>query len=412
MSKKNAETSSEKRRLFQRKLRYRGRAAQILIYLGKFLRMFIYQSDWKVFPISALISGLLAYVIRSDFLRTMEGTLKGSFALACVALWNGCFNSIQVICREREVIKREHRSGMHISSYIAAHMIYQAMLCLGQTILMLYVFALVRINFQGEGLITRWFRLDLGITIFLITYAADMLALLISAIVHNTTDAMTVMPFILIFQLIFSGGIFSLPSWSKPLTNLTITSHGLSCLAAQADYNNLPMASGWNTLWKMRDTRIEGTVTMNDLLGILSEENAADNEMIRTFRQMSVSELMQEKETSTENRVAGGSAEEWFLDEQIAVGDVLDLMAESRQLETVRNKEFAGSVTVGQIIELFGEDKVKKTIMEQSSRASRNAVYENTPPNILGCWYTLGFYALLYAFAAMISLEFVDKDKR
>ena len=47
----------------------------------------------------------------------MEGTLMGAFAIACVCIWTGSFNSIQVICRERDVIKREHRAGMHISSY-------------------------------------------------------------------------------------------------------------------------------------------------------------------------------------------------------------------------------------------------------------------------------------------------------
>lgn len=31
------------------------------------------------------------------------------------------------------MIKREHRSGMHISSYIVSHMLYQAFLCLAQT---------------------------------------------------------------------------------------------------------------------------------------------------------------------------------------------------------------------------------------------------------------------------------------
>ena len=51
----------------------------------------------------------------------MEGNLKGAFALTCVAIWNGCFNSIQSVCRERPIIKREHRSGMHISSYAVSY---------------------------------------------------------------------------------------------------------------------------------------------------------------------------------------------------------------------------------------------------------------------------------------------------
>ena len=115
------------------RLRYRGRGAQVRIYLGKFLRMFVYQNDWKVLPMAALIAVLVGMVIRKRLFISMEGTLVGAFAMVCVAIWNGCFNSIQVICRERDIVKREHRSGMHVSSYVFSHMVYQALLCLMQT---------------------------------------------------------------------------------------------------------------------------------------------------------------------------------------------------------------------------------------------------------------------------------------
>ena len=96
--------------------RHRERGAQVWICLGKLIRMFVYQSDWKVLPMSALIAGLVGMVIRVKMFLNMEGTILGAFSLVCVCIWNGCFNSIQVICRERDVIKREHRSGMHISA--------------------------------------------------------------------------------------------------------------------------------------------------------------------------------------------------------------------------------------------------------------------------------------------------------
>ena len=133
-----SETRIESRRR-QFMTRHRGRGAQVFIYLGKLLRMFVYQSDWKVLPMAALIAGLVGMVVRRKFFVNMEGTVMGAFAMVCVCIWNGCFNSIQVICRERDVIKREHRSGMHISSYITAHMIYQALLCLMQVVVTLVV---------------------------------------------------------------------------------------------------------------------------------------------------------------------------------------------------------------------------------------------------------------------------------
>ena len=446
---KKTRSVSGKPREFRRKTRYSGRGKQVWIYLGKFLRMLIYQNDWKVFPISALIAGLLAYVIRTDFMRTMEGTLKGAFAITCVALWNGCFNSIQVICRERDIIKREHRAGMHITSYVIAHMIYEGLLCLGQTALTLYVFNAVGIDFGSKGILTRSLWLDLAITIFLITFAADMLALLISSIVRTTTSAMTVMPFVLIFQLVFSGGIFSLPAWTRPLTNITLSNPGLTCICAQSNYNSLPMASAWNALRGMRDTEIGGTFRLEDVLKYVDEENAQNSELIRELRDVDLSKILQGDRVDMEtagteaagveasgveaaaNEAAGvdagkapegriKSAEEENLPQdgtnheipQITVGQVLDALAQDPTLEELRSREFTGSVTIGEIIDVFGEKEVKKSVAERSSQAGKNGEYESTRENVLGCWMTLIFYALMYAVLAIVSLEFVDKDKR
>ena len=208
MSEKNKTGRSRLRRI-----RHTGRLDQVFIYLGKQLRFFINQSDWKVLPMAAIIAGLVGMVIRRRFFVNMEGSLIGAFALTCVALWNGCFNSIQSVCRERPIVKREHRSGMHISAYVTAHMIYQFMLCAAQTALTMFVLRQLSVPIPrgyGSGLITPWMICDIGLTMFLISYAADMMSLFLSSISHTTTGAMTIMPFILIFQLVFSGGVMGL----------------------------------------------------------------------------------------------------------------------------------------------------------------------------------------------------------
>ena len=113
-------------------VKHKGRFAQMRIYLGKLLRMFAYQNDWKVLPMGAFIAAVVTLVVGANMFVNQEGTVNGAFALTCVCIWNGFFNSIQVVCRERAVVKREHRAGLHMSSYIAAHMIYQFILCLAQ----------------------------------------------------------------------------------------------------------------------------------------------------------------------------------------------------------------------------------------------------------------------------------------
>ena len=236
---------------------HRGRIAQVPIYLGKDFRMFIFQNDWKVLPMAALIAGLIAMVVGENMFVTMEGQFQCSLALTCICIWNGFFNSIQSVCRERPIIKREHRSGMHISSYVTAHLIYQMFLCSMQALITVTVCKIVGIKFPADGFITPWFLLDIWITMFLITYASDITSLFISSLVHSTTTAMTVMPFMLIFQLVFSGGAFTLSGPAAYLTNFTISKYGLVALCAQGNYNSLKSVTLWNTIFRIRESSPE-----------------------------------------------------------------------------------------------------------------------------------------------------------
>ncbi len=253
-----------------RKEHYRKTFRQIPIYLGKFLRMFIYQDDWKMLPMAALIAGLVSFVIKGSMMKTMEGTMKGSLALSCICIWNGFFNSIQVVCRERGIIKREHRSGMRIPAYIISHMVYQAGLCFLQSVVSVIVCYFSGIEYPSPGIVTPWFVVDLVITFFLITYASDVMSLLISCIARSTTAAMTIMPFVLIFELLFSGAVFTLEgSVSLILSNLTIAKWGMCAICAVSRYNSLRMVSVWNMLKKFEDYEYEGMKPVKDVVTLV-----------------------------------------------------------------------------------------------------------------------------------------------
>ena len=369
MRKKNADNSSGKEnRVLQ--LRHRGRTSQIGIYFGKFLRMFIYQSDWKVLPMSAVIAGLVGLVIHNWMFVSMEGTLMAAFAMACVCIWNGCFNSIQAVCRERDVIKREHRSGMHVSSYIVAHMMYQFLICLMQTAITLYVTQLTGVKYPEKGLFTPWLIVDLGISMMFITYASDMLSLWVSTLAHSSTTAMTIMPFILIFQLVFSGAIITLPKWAEPISNFTISNPGLKVIAAHADLNHQPFVTISDMLVKMKDNGIEFEVTTDKLL-----------KAIEAFGDGELTEIVEEVKKDPEYQ---------------------ELADDGVTLHT----------TVGKLLEVVGEEDVKTMINQKAAEASYDPAYENRREVIAGYWADLTLFILVFAALATISLEFIDKDKR
>ncbi len=405
-----------------RRIRHKGRGSQVLIYLGKQLRFFINENDWKVLPMAAVIAALVGMVIRRRFFINMEGSLIGAFALTCVAIWNGCFNSIQAVCRERAIIKREHRSGMHVSAYVLAHMIYQLLLCAAQTALTMYVLRLLQVQIPAKGFITPWMIVDIGISMLLITYAADMMSLFLSSISRTTTGAMTLMPFVLIFQLVFSGGIIPLPAWSQSLSNYTISNYGIRVLAAQSGYNELPMVTAWNTLSGMRNREVGGTVTLGEVMDFLNSPG------METFREREVVPPIDLKEMILDlarknglEELAAAALEEIApasgtdlpaKTSPIYLGDLIDLLNGMDFLKEKRDLSFTAKTTVGELLNVFGEERVRDLVQTATAKASFKPEYDRVDENIIGNWMTLGLFILLFALLAVIALELIDKDKR
>lgn len=382
-----------------RKIRHRGRLEQIGIYLVKFMRLFVYQNDWKVLPMAIVIAGLVSLVVRRDFFVTMEGTLKGALALSCIAIWNGFFNSIQVICREREIIKREHRSGLHISSYIVSHMIYQALLCLVQTVLTIYTCKMMGIKFPKEGLFSNWMMVDVGVTVFLISYSADMISLWISTLVHNTTTAMSIMPFILIAQLVFSGGIFQLPAWSNSISKLMISHYGVRCIAAQADYNNRPMVTAWNTLVKMENNDLEVAFTLDELMVMLN-----DDENDNVVKLLSTNDI---------GKKIKDTLKDYNVDKKVIVNAIIQAIKSDPQYEAMKDQKITiFKVKVKDVINAIGRDRVRDYLQYTTAQATQNPNYAFTEDNIARMWLAFLMVIALFATLSVVCLEFIDKDKR
>ncbi len=364
----------------RRRIRHKGRASQILIYLGKQIRFFINENDWKVLPMAAIIAALVGMVIRKRFFINMEGSLIGGFALTCVAIWNGAFNSIQSVCRERAIIKREHRSGMHVSSYVVAHMIYQFVLCLAQTGLTMYVLNVMGVQFPSRGFMTPWMIVDIGISMLLITYASDMLSLFLSSIARTTTGAMTVMPFVLIFQLVFSGGIIPLPAWSQRLSDFTISNYGIRAMASQSGYNELPMVTVWNTLSGMRNSEVGGTFTVDQIMDILESpamDKYRDKVAVRALTVGEVYDLIQNADQDLN-----------VLDRQVTYSttleNILTTVNTAAAFEDIRNMNIfpdsnglMAGLTVGLVLDAYLQDP------GNAERLSRDITFTVTPNQVM-----------------------------
>lgn len=214
------------------------RIKQVGIYVGKHFRLFKNERGWKMIIFAAIIALLVSSVLGSGMFVTDMATFSGTFALVSSCIWIGIFNSIQSICKERAIIKREHRTGLHISAYVISHMIYQAVICLFEALIILIISAIF-LTYPTDTVLLGNIYLEYFITYFLLTYASDVLGLAISSIVKTPATAMTVMPFVLIIQLIFSGMLFTLSGPMEHIASLTLSKWGLNATCISADYNTL-----------------------------------------------------------------------------------------------------------------------------------------------------------------------------
>ena len=213
------------------------RGEQVKVYLGKCFRLFKNDKGYKAFISAAIIAVIISGVVGSEMFVYFSATQSGAFALVCAGIWIGVFNSIQSICGERKIIKREYRTGLHISSYVMARMMFEFVICLVEAIIVTVLFFIIR-GGPGTSIFIGPF-LEILVTMFLVIYSADVLGLAVSAIVKSETSAMTVMPFVLILQLVMSGVIFQLEGIFDVIANFTISRWGVGAICSIANATSL-----------------------------------------------------------------------------------------------------------------------------------------------------------------------------
>lgn len=330
---------------------------------------FFFGGTWRNLPIAAAITVIVASIARNDFFQTMEGTIKGSLALTCIAIWNGCFNSILSVCEQRPALKKLRENGLHISSFIVSTLFCQALLCLAQTFLVMHACVLIGIRFPSEGMFSSSLVMEMGITVFLITYAADLMSLCVSALVKKSLNAMIIMPFLLVIQLVFSGSVINVAAWSNSISRFTISNYGVKCIAAQADYNDRPMVLGWNLIEKLKPNEVGFIITAGQIMDILQDEEnypAVKDLRSRTIgKTFTVSDVM--------DLALGSDTVNEILDADIGlemtVSEFIDILMEKDIIpsyEELWEKEITKTFTVSQIYELLDKSGGVQDIKEKT----------------------------------------------
>ena len=91
------------------------------------------------------MGALICAVAGHDCFDVYESTKSCLFSLACAAFWVGILNSVQEICKERTILKREYAGGMGLGAYLTSKVLVLGALCVLQSAMLTGVF----VAFEG-----------------------------------------------------------------------------------------------------------------------------------------------------------------------------------------------------------------------------------------------------------------------
>ena len=197
-----------------------------------------------LFPLIA--AAVTVWIAGEHMFLNCESTKSACFIIVCAAIWGGLFNSIQVIVKERDIVKREYVSGaLRIGCYTVSRAILQLILCAIQSAVLCLSFLGVKYiygnSLPADGLVFPSVMTAYYLTVFLVMYAADTMGLMISCFVKSEQLASQLSPYILIVQLLFSGVLFDMKGAASGVSALMLSRWGMEALGSISDLNALPL---------------------------------------------------------------------------------------------------------------------------------------------------------------------------
>lgn len=139
------------------------------------------------------------------------------FIMAFAAVMCGCINSSREIVKEDPIYRRERAVNIGIFPYLLSKVTVLGSLCLFQSAALVVIVSFAD-SFPHGTIFPGEF--EVYITIALTSLAGLMLGLMVSALVPNSDRAMSILPLLLLPQVVFSGTLF-------PLSNTTLQVLGM-----------------------------------------------------------------------------------------------------------------------------------------------------------------------------------------
>ena len=100
------------------------------------------------------------------------------------------------------------------------------------------------------------------------------------------------------------------------------------------------------------------------------------------------------------------------IDARFTLGESIDTLAQNGDVQARRDQEITLKTTLGKVLDIVGEDKVKAFLEEKAAEASYTPDYAYDLENVVDYWLDLFVFIVAFAILSTVTLEFIDRDKR
>jgi ABC-type multidrug transport system ATPase subunit/pSer/pThr/pTyr-binding forkhead associated (FHA) protein len=208
------------------------------IFAGRYVKLLTRDRTALAFSLlqGVAVALLTALVAPKPLVWNQSGNAP-MFVFGCAAVWFGMINAVRELVKERTVWRREELAGANIAAYLSSKILVLGTLAAIQSVSSLAVLD-ATIGIPPHSPLGPPF-LGMALTLLLANLSGMALGLLVSAMATSSDRAMSIVPYLLITQLVLCGVLFPLGavtplSWLIPARWAVSALGGIAGLSAAA----------------------------------------------------------------------------------------------------------------------------------------------------------------------------------
>ena len=198
-----------------------------------------------------MLAALPAHELAAPAAGQVHAVSRAGLVLLVVLLgatWIGASNAVREIVRELPIVQRERAAGLRVAPYIASKVAVLGVLTVVQCAVMALL-ALAREGSHDQGSLLASALPELVVAAILAGICGMALGLLISALASTADQAMTVLPVVLLLEMLLAmGGLFPDVVDKPVLKQLSYAASTQWAFAAAASSVELGRMQGLNTI--------------------------------------------------------------------------------------------------------------------------------------------------------------------